>query len=115
MTRGRPSYGDINEYIAGLSAEERTELAAADLALDIAYLVHLARTERGLTQEEAAGRAGLRQQAVSRLERPEANVTLDTLRKYLGALGYTVDIGLRDLQTGKVVGQITLPAQRQTA
>lgn len=102
-------YATIDDYIAGFSAREREELAAADVALDIALLIYRARKARGLSQRDAAERAGLRQQAVSRLEQPHANVQLDTLRKYLGALGYTIEFGLRDAETGEVVGQVALP------
>lgn len=102
-------YETIDDYIAGFSEREREELAAADVALDIALLVYRARKTRGLSQRGAAELAGMRQQAVSRLEQPHANVQLDTLRKYLGALGYTVEFGLRDTETGEVIGQVALP------
>ena len=115
MTQGRQHYADIHDYIAGLTAEEQHELAAADLALDIASLVHLACAERGLTEEEAAARAGVQQHVVSRLERAGDDIELATLRRYLEALGYTVEIGLKDSRTGQVIGHVTLPSQRQTA
>ncbi len=115
MTQSRRHYTDIHDYIAGLTEEERHELAAADLALDIAALVQLARKERGLTREEAARRAGIQQHVASRLEHPHADIQLDVLRQYLEALRYTVEIGLKDSQTGQVIGHVTLPSPRQTA
>ncbi len=115
MIQSSRHYAGISDYIAGLTEEERRELATADLALDIAALVELARRERGLTQEEAARRAGIQQHVASRLEHPHADIQLDALRQYLEALGYTVEIGLKDSQTGRVIGHVTLPSPRQTA
>ena len=115
MTQSSRHYADIRDYIAGLTEEERRELGTADLALDIAALVELARRERGLTQEEAARRAGIQQHLVSQLEHPHADIQLEELRQYLEALGYTVEIGLKDSRTGQVIGHVTLPSPRQTA
>jgi DNA-binding XRE family transcriptional regulator len=100
---------DLQQYIATFDAAEREELAAAEAALDLAFLLYQARTTQGLNQTAAAERAGLKQQAVSRLEHPGANVQLDTIRRYLGALGYTLDIAVRDIATGQVIGQASLP------
>ncbi|MBX5444140.1 helix-turn-helix transcriptional regulator [Sphaerobacter sp.] len=94
---------DLDAYIATLSDNERADIAAASEALDIAHLLYHARLHRGLTQKEAAARSGLKQQAISRLERAATNVTLATLQRYLGALGYTVVVSLRDKTTGRVV------------
>ncbi len=115
MMQSRRHYADFHDYIAGLTEEERHELAAADMALDIAALVELARKERGLTREEAARRAGIQQHVASRLEHPQGDIQLDALRQYLEALGYTVEIGLKDSRTGQVIGHVTLPSQRRTA
>jgi Helix-turn-helix len=100
---------DLEQYIATFDAAEREELVAAEAALDLAFLLYQARTAQGLNQTAAAERAGLKQQEVSRLEHPGANVQLDTIRRYLGALGYTLDIAVRDIATGQVIGQASLP------
>jgi DNA-binding XRE family transcriptional regulator len=93
-------------------ANERDEIAAAGLAIDIALLLHDARTHRQLSQQAAAQRVGLSQQAISKLERPHANITVATLGRYLSALGYQLDFTLRDVTTGEVVGAGTLtPAE----
>ncbi len=102
------TYGDIDSYIASMSEEERQELAIADVAIDLACLLYQVRQERGLTQQEAAERAGLKQQAISRLEKTASNIQLHTLQRYLGALGYTVDIIIKDSHTGNVVGQASV-------
>lgn len=101
-------YNEIDDYIAALTPDEQKDLSAAEAALDLAYLLHRAREERGLTQAAAAAQTGLHQQAISRLERSLRNVQLDTLQRYLDALGYTIDIEVKDKQTGQVLGTATL-------
>lgn len=108
---GRPK-DDLDAYIATLSDNERDELVGASEALDIAHLLHHARLHRGLTQKEAAARAGLHQQAISRLERAAANVTFAKIQRYLGELGYTVHLSVRDAESSQVVAEISSPPVR---
>ena len=115
MSEQRAPHNEIDDYIATFSAEERAELAAAAAAIDLAFLLHQAREAHGLSQTAAAERAGLKQQAVSRLEQPGANVQLDTVRRYLGALGYTLDLTVRETQTGRVLGKASLPPLPRSA
>lgn len=103
---------DLDAYIATLSDSEREELAVASEALDIAHLLYHARLHRGLTQAEAAAKAGLQQQAISRLERAATNMTIATLQGYLRELGYTVEISLRDADSGKLVAKVSTPGKR---
>ena len=109
MSEQRPPYNEIDDYIATFSEEERAELAAAEAAIDLACLLYQAREEHGLSQTAAAQQAGIKQQAVSRLEQPGANVQLDTVQRYLGALGYTLDLTVKEAKTGRVLGNTTLP------
>jgi len=60
-----------------------------------------------MTQKALAARVGLSPQAISKLERPQQNLTLDTLRRYLSALDYTVEIAIREPDTGKVIETVT--------
>lgn len=101
MNKDRKNYNEIDDYIATFSDEERQEYAAAETALDLACVLYHIRQEQGLTQREAAKRADLQQQAVSRLERAATNVQLGTLQRYLGALGYSIEITIKD-PSGKV-------------
>ena len=100
---------DLDAYLATLSEEERTEIAIAGAAIDLAILLYRAREARGLTQTAAAARAGLAQQAVSRFEQPPTNPRFVTLRRYLGALGYEIELSVRDPETGRVVGSLAFP------
>ena len=61
--------------------------------LRIAYQIHTARVEQGLTQKRLAKEAGITQQMVSRVENADApNMTLNTVYRISDALG--MDIGL---------------------
>ncbi|HYI16474.1 MAG TPA: helix-turn-helix transcriptional regulator [Thermomicrobiales bacterium] len=108
MTQHETHFDDLDAYIAGYTDEEREELAAAELAVDLAMLFHRARESRELSQAVVAERIGLSQQAISRIERPNQNVTIETLRKYLNALNYTVEITVREPETGLVVDSVSL-------
>ena len=69
----RPS-NEIDDYIAAFSDEERQEYVIAETALDLASMLYQIRLKQGLTQRGAAERAGLKQQAISRLEKAASNM-----------------------------------------
>ena len=103
----RPS-NEIDDYIAAFSDEERQEYVTAETALDLASILYHIRQEQGLTQRQAAERAALQQQAISRLETAASNIQLGTLQRYLSALGYRIEISVIDNSTGNVAGKISL-------
>ncbi len=100
---------DMDAYIATFIVEEQNQLASADVALDLAILMQRAREHRGLSQAAAASRAGLKPQAVKRLEYADGNDRIETLRKYLGALGYAIEISVVDAEIGEASGQMRIP------
>lgn len=53
-----------------------------------------ARRASGLTQAELAARIGSTQPAIARLERPESNPTVSTLRRVLDATGHDLALGM---------------------
>ena len=108
MSETTKPYNEIDDYIAAFSDEERQEYVAAETALDLASILYQIRQERGLTQRQVAERAGLKQQAISRLEKVASNVQLGTLQRYLGALGYRIEISIIDNRTGNVAGKTSL-------
>ena len=108
MSDTAPVHNDIDEYIAAFTEEERQELAHADAALDLAILLYRLRTERAMTQKDAAEKAGLKQQAISRWERSHPNILLSTLQRYLDALGYSLEFVVRDAKTGQIVDTVGL-------
>src|SRR6266849_6748218 len=101
-------YNEIDDYIADFSDEERQAYVAAEMALDLACVLYQIRQEQGLTQRQAAERAGLKQQAISRLEKAASNIQLGTLQRYLGALGYSIEISVIDNRTGNVAGKTSI-------
>lgn len=115
MSDTAPVHNDIDEYIAAFTEEERQELAHADAALDLAVLLYCLRTERALSQKGAAEKAGLKQQAISRWERSHPNIQLSTLQRYLDALGYSLELVVRDAKTGQVVDTVgPIPGASET-
>jgi transcriptional regulator with XRE-family HTH domain len=106
------SRDDLDAYVNDYSPAERDELAAAEFAIDLAMLVQRARESRNLSQAGVAERIGLSQQAVSRIEQPHRNVTLETLRTYLSALDYSLEIVVREPETGRVLDTVVLPPTR---
>jgi DNA-binding XRE family transcriptional regulator len=100
----RPS-NEIDDYIATFSDEECQEYIAAETTLDLASMLYHLRQKQGLTQCGAAERAGLKQQAISRLEKAASNMQLGTLQRYLDALGYHIEISVIDNRTGHVAGK----------
>lgn len=54
-----------------------------------------ARTEAGLSQAQLAVRAGVSQQAIAKLEHPDSNPTVETLRKVADALDAELVIQLQ--------------------
>ena len=62
------------------------EVRAAYEALEPAYQVACLRIERGLTQEELAHKARMRQPNIARLESGRITPSLDTLRRIAEAL-----------------------------
>jgi len=74
-------------------AEFAKEFHAENQKLRIAYDIHSARTELGLSQKALAERAGVTQQMVSRVENAvQANMAQGTICKIAEALG--MDVGL---------------------
>ncbi|MGZ6304022.1 MAG: helix-turn-helix domain-containing protein [Ktedonobacteraceae bacterium] len=105
MNETSKPYNEIDDYIAAFTEEEQQEYVAAATALDLAGLLYQLRQRKGLTQRGAAERTGLKQQAISRLEKAASNTQLGTLQHYLGALGYRLEISVIDNRTGNVAGK----------
>jgi transcriptional regulator with XRE-family HTH domain len=59
-----------------------------------AALIRRARAEAGLTQQQLAGRLGVTQAALARLERAGANPTIATVDRVLRATGRRLDMRL---------------------
>lgn len=64
------------------------------LPLACALTIRWARQDAGLTQAQLARKMGVSQQQAAKLERPDANPTLETLGKVAGALDAAIDVEL---------------------
>jgi transcriptional regulator with XRE-family HTH domain len=62
--------------------------------MEASVLIRRARADAGLTQTELAGRLGVTQAALARLERRGANPTIATLDRVLRAAGRRLDMRL---------------------
>lgn len=58
----------------------------------IAEKMHELREKRHMTQKQLANRAGMAQNAVSRIEKGENSLTLRTVQRVAAALGYIVEV-----------------------
>lgn len=57
-------------------------------------LLRQAREDAGMTQEEVAAKLGTQKSVISRIENHADNVTLNTLKQYVNAVGRSVQIRL---------------------
>ena len=74
--------------------EFRAAYHAEDKRIELVLQIIKLRQRRGMTQADLAKAIGSRQANVSRLERFDANLTLDTLEKVAAALGASLRIDL---------------------
>jgi transcriptional regulator with XRE-family HTH domain len=109
------SVDDLDVLEPTLTPEEREEVAAASVALDLARLVFAAREQRGLTQAQAAECTGVQQQMISRLEGGTAQPTFKTVERYLRRLGFAVSVSLIDLEQGQIVDHVMLNEETHAA
>src|SRR5690606_13155071 len=74
--------------------EYKAARRAAEIAYELGVLVREAREARGWTQAELAGRAGMKQHAISRFEAGDGVPTIQTLNRIADALDAELNIGL---------------------
>ena len=66
----------------------------ADLPIRLAIQIAEAREKAHLTQAQLARKIGTKQQAISRVESGEQNITIGLLQKIAGAIGASVEVSL---------------------
>ena len=108
MSETSRPYNEIDDYIAAFSDEERQAYAAAERALDLATMLYCISPEQEPRQQQVTARTGIKQQALSRLEKAVSTMQLGALQRYLGALGYRIEISVIDNRTGNVAGKTSL-------
>jgi ribosome-binding protein aMBF1 (putative translation factor) len=73
-------------------AKQRTSFT---LVGKIGFEINAQRVARGLSQAELARRAGMTQAAIAKLEVGQANPTIKTLERLVGAMNLDLAFGLR--------------------
>ena len=68
------------------------EIAASDLRVALMGEMIKARQERGLSQKKLEELTGIKQPVIARMEKGRTSPTLDTVMKFLGAMGKTLSI-----------------------
>ena len=95
---------ELNDYLTkrGITEEQMEQARITTRAYVDAYTLREARNDGGMTQVQLARAMGVSQNRVSRMERGDlAAMSLDTIRRYVEALGGTVSL-VANLPTGKV-------------
>lgn len=87
------SFRDFYEDDTNVSPTERARI---EFEVELIGKLIEAREAKGLTQEQLAQAAGLKQSAVARLERMKTTPQIDTLFKILTPMGYKLTIVPRD-------------------
>ena len=85
MKKGK-SWKDIQRKLIGNDPKREFEIQLEQIKLDLAQLIYDSREEIGFTQSELASRMGLKQQYIAKIESGEANITLETLVRFLSSL-----------------------------
>jgi ribosome-binding protein aMBF1 (putative translation factor) len=83
------SFRDFYNDDANVSPAERAKI---EFEVELIGKLIAAREAKGLTQEQLAAAAGLKQSAVARLESLKATPQIDTLFKMLTPMGYKLTI-----------------------
>jgi predicted RNase H-like HicB family nuclease/DNA-binding XRE family transcriptional regulator len=75
-------------------AKARIELVSVPTKLSLALQVRWARQDREMSQTELAKLVGVSQQAIAKLEDPDANPTIETIERTAKALGLELEVRL---------------------
>lgn len=86
-------FSDFYQDDANITPAERAKI---EFEVELIGKIIAAREAQGLTQEELAQAAGIKQSAVARLEKLKATPQIDTLFKILTPMGYKLTIVPRD-------------------
>ena len=101
MTGHRP----FNELTKNFTPARRTRVATKAAALREAMTLEELRKARSLSQEEVAEALTVNQPAVAKLEK-RADMHVSNLRRYIEALGGTLEITAHFAETTVVIGNI---------
>ena len=89
---GNTEYTTIDDLWKDKEFVSDEERARIEFEVSLINMLIDARENKGITQQELAQMAGVKQSAISRLESMKATPQIDTLFKILKPLGYTLAI-----------------------
>jgi len=94
IQKAHEEYADLGGTWHELEKEIFTpeEIAASDLRVALIGEMIKARNERGLSQKKLGEMTGIKQPVIARMETGRTSPTLDTVMKFLGAMGKTLHI-----------------------
>jgi transcriptional regulator with XRE-family HTH domain len=103
-------------FLKKLPAERRARIEESVQSKVTAIQLQHAREQVGVTQEELAARLHMSQPALSRFER-RPNVTVGVLRRYVEALGGTLEVNMvlpRRIRSRRTAGARATSLKRST-
>jgi len=89
---GKTEYTTFDDLWNDKNIVSEEEKARIEFEVSLIGKLIEARENRGITQQELAQMAGVKQSAIARLESMKATPQIDTLFKILKPLGYTLTI-----------------------
>ncbi len=101
MPKKSTKYEDFKAQLL-TDPEVRKEYEALEPQFRLIRDILLRRSELNLSQMELAKRVGTRQPAISRLERGDGNININTLRRIADALDADLDISLKARSHAKI-------------
>jgi ribosome-binding protein aMBF1 (putative translation factor) len=102
----------ILEQVTGNSEPIKAGIAKAKVNLEVAQMIHDARTKAGLSQSELAALIGSRQPVIARLENADyEGHSLTLLRRIAAALGQRLELRFAPQRSRRV--QTSAPPRRR--
>lgn len=93
--------------------EFRKQYGEEAAKLELASLIYKARKKMNLTQTEMAGRLGISQPYIARIEAGEANPTISSIGRILATLNFSFSAELKPLDDDSVQDKNAVEEQRR--
>ena len=86
------TWGEYKKHFYKKHNIKKEDVAAQTVKMAIAQLIYDYRRGEKLSQQALAGKMGLRQQFIARVESGEGNLTLETIVKFLSTLNIVLKV-----------------------
>ena len=81
-----------------MSDNKITSKITGTIAVTLGEYLRVLRVKNKMSQSDLAARCGVNRNTISKIERDDANCTLDTLQAVFAAFGMVLDIKFKDKQ-----------------